>query len=60
MPWYPLLIDAPCFRKYESEPRYQAAVAAIEERQRALREELPETLRSFEEDTSWRIGQPGS
>ncbi len=44
IPWYPQLVDAACFRKYTSEPRYQAVVRAIEERKRALRENLPQTL----------------
>ncbi len=55
MPWYPFLVDSPCFRGYADEPRYQAVIAAIEERKRTLREELPETLRTFAEDTSWRV-----
>lgn len=44
MPWYPVLVDAPCFRRFASEPRYLAVVAAIEERKRKLREDLPDTL----------------
>ena len=42
--WYPQLVDAPCFRKYESEPRYRAVVAAYEDRLQMLREHLPDTL----------------
>jgi serine/threonine-protein kinase len=44
LPWYPMLMDAPCFRKYASDPRYQAVVRAIEKRKRKLSEELPQTL----------------
>lgn len=44
LPWYPVLVDAPCFRKYASEPRYQAVVRAVEERKQTLREKLPQTL----------------
>lgn len=43
-PWYPMLVDAPCFREYATEPRYQTVVRAVEERKRTLRERLPQTL----------------
>ena len=42
--WYPQLKDAPCFRKYQGEPRYEAVVKAYEGRLRELRERLPVTL----------------
>lgn len=48
LPWYPFLVDAPCFRKFASEPRYQAVVEAIDERMRKLREQLPDTLSRFQ------------
>jgi TolB-like protein/DNA-binding winged helix-turn-helix (wHTH) protein/Flp pilus assembly protein TadD len=44
LPWYPVLADAPCFRRFASEPRYQAVVRAIGERKQKLRERLPQTL----------------
>ncbi len=42
--WYPHLVDAPCFRKFESEPRYRAVVTAYEDRLGDLRDRLPDTL----------------
>ncbi len=54
MPWYPTLADAPCFRKFADEPRYRTVLTSIEERKRDLREKLPETLRAFANDESWR------
>jgi TolB-like protein/DNA-binding winged helix-turn-helix (wHTH) protein/Tfp pilus assembly protein PilF len=42
--WYPVLVDAPCFKKFEGEPRYQAVVESIERRQEILRDRLPDTL----------------
>jgi hypothetical protein len=54
MPWYPLLADAPCFKKYAAEPRFQAVVQAIEDRKRELRKKLPGTLEAFANDDSWR------
>ena len=50
LPWYPMLMDAPCFRKYASEPRYQAIVTEIEERKRKLREKLPDTLERMRDE----------
>ena len=52
LPWYPVLVDAPCFRKYASEPRYQAVVREIEERKRTLREKLPKTLERMRNEFS--------
>ncbi|MGH8223639.1 MAG: tetratricopeptide repeat protein, partial [Woeseiaceae bacterium] len=48
LPWYPVLKDAACFRKYADDPRYRAVVAAIEGRMAALRERLPESLARFQ------------
>ena len=42
--WYPVLVDAPCFRKFADEPRYQAVVQSVEQRQEVLRDRLPDTL----------------
>ena len=42
--WYPVLVDSPCFRKFADEPRYQAVVQSVEERQEVLRDRLPDTL----------------
>jgi len=44
MPWYPLLVDAPCMRRFEGEPRYEAVVAAIDRRKQRIRDRLPATL----------------
>ncbi|MDX1480538.1 MAG: winged helix-turn-helix domain-containing protein [Woeseiaceae bacterium] len=46
--WYPLLVDAVCFRRLEGEPRYEAVVAAVEQRMQSLRERVPETLARFD------------
>jgi TolB-like protein/DNA-binding winged helix-turn-helix (wHTH) protein/Tfp pilus assembly protein PilF len=50
MPWYPILMDAPCLRKFADEPRYRAVVDVIEDRKRQLRQRLPATLRAFAND----------
>lgn len=42
--WYPVLVDSPCFQKFENEPRYQAVVQSVERRQEILRDRLPDTL----------------
>ena len=48
LPWYPRVRDAPCFRKaLVDEPRYQAVLDTIVERQRRLRDRLPATLARF-------------
>jgi hypothetical protein len=46
--WYPLLMDAPCFRKYREHRTYQAVVSNFEERLADLRGRLPATLERFE------------
>jgi len=46
--WYPLLMDAPCFRKYREHRTYQAVVSNYEERLADLRVRLPATLERFE------------
>jgi hypothetical protein len=48
LPWFPVLVDEPCFSKYSAEPRYQAVVKAIEDRMRLLRDRLPDTLARFQ------------
>jgi tetratricopeptide (TPR) repeat protein len=45
--WSPLVEDSPCFKRVENEPRYLALLEHLDERQRALRERLPATLREF-------------
>jgi len=42
--WYPVLVDSPCFQKFNDEPRYQAVVQSVERRQEVLRDRLPDTL----------------
>jgi TolB-like protein/tetratricopeptide (TPR) repeat protein len=46
--WYPVLMDAPCFRKYKDNRRYQTVVRNYEERLEMLRERLPDTLAEFQ------------
>lgn len=46
--WYPLLVDSPCFRKFENEPRYRAVVAAIDKRMKDMRDKVPLTLQQFQ------------
>jgi TolB-like protein len=43
--WRPLLEDTLCFKRFRDEPRYQAVVQNVRDRQKALRERLPKTLR---------------
>lgn len=45
--WYPVLVDSPCFQKFEGEPRYQDVVQSIERRQETLRDRLPDTLQRY-------------
>lgn len=47
LPWYPVVKDFYCFEQFGEEPRYLAVVAAIEQRQAALRTRLPDTLARF-------------
>jgi hypothetical protein len=48
LPWYPILKDATCFKNLAGEPRYQFAVASIENRMSELRARLPGTLERFQ------------
>lgn len=52
IPWYPLLVDEPCFRRLSGQPRYQAVVARIERKMASLRERLPLTLERLQ--NKWR------
>ena len=45
--WYPVLVDSPCFKKFKDEPRYQAVVKSVEQRQKILRDRLSDTLQRF-------------
>ena len=54
LPWYPMLVDAPCFRELREEPRYRAVVAAVESRKRQLMNRLPQTLAEFGKQTRLR------
>jgi TolB-like protein/DNA-binding winged helix-turn-helix (wHTH) protein/tetratricopeptide (TPR) repeat protein len=42
--WYPVLRDAPCFRRLENEDSYRETLAAVEERMAGLRDKVPATL----------------
>jgi tetratricopeptide (TPR) repeat protein len=46
--WYPVVRDAPCFRKYADNPRYRSVVSSLEERKAEMRERLPDTLARFQ------------
>ena len=50
IPWYPLLLDAPCFRRLSGQPRYQAVVAGVDEEMATLRKRLPLTLERLQDD----------
>ena len=50
IPWQPLVLDTPCFRKFEEHPAYRNLVGSIEVRKAELRARLPETLASFRRD----------
>jgi len=43
--WSPFLLDSPCFKRVNLEPRYRALIEHLEERKKQLRERLPATLR---------------
>jgi len=58
MPWYPLLVDAPCFRDLSEHAGYRDAVRAVEARKAALRDRLPETLARLER--AWSSGAPAA
>jgi len=48
LPWYPRVRDQPCFRlALADDPRYQAVLDSIRERQRQLLDRLPSTLERF-------------
>lgn len=47
LPFLYLVRDTHCLQKYIDNPRYVAAIKDIEDRQRELREQLPETLARF-------------
>ena len=48
LPWMYLIEDSPCIKRYADEPRYQAVLQALNERQAGLRQRLPETLAAFD------------
>ena len=48
LPWYPILKDAACFKKFAEEPRYLAVVSSVDQRMAELRERLPDTLIQFQ------------
>lgn len=54
MPWYPLLVDAPCFRDLADSTVYRNTVRSVEEKKAALRARLPETLARL--DRAWANG----
>jgi tetratricopeptide (TPR) repeat protein len=48
LPWYPVVRDAPCFRKFASNSRYLAVVSSMDARKAELRRRLPDTLARFQ------------
>ena len=42
--WYPVLVDAPCFQRFATDPRYQTIVENYEDRLASLRARLPVAL----------------
>jgi len=44
LPWYPLLMDAPCFRPISKDQRFISVLSSVENRMATLRAQLPETL----------------
>ncbi|MEL7185860.1 MAG: tetratricopeptide repeat protein, partial [Pseudomonadota bacterium] len=46
--WYPMLVDAPCFRRYHDNDTYLDVIEHFEARLTASRQKLPDTLRRFE------------
>jgi TolB-like protein/tetratricopeptide (TPR) repeat protein len=48
LPWLPVILDSFCFQRYADDPGYQALIHLIEERQAAMRKQLPFTLAEFD------------
>jgi TolB-like protein/tetratricopeptide (TPR) repeat protein len=47
LPWLPVILDSPCFQRYEDNPDYLALIHLLEEHQAAKRSQLPSTLAEF-------------
>jgi hypothetical protein len=47
LPWDPVLLDSPCFDRFDDDPVYLATVRHFEDRRAMLRERLPATLAEF-------------
>lgn len=47
IPWFPVIMDSPCFHRLESDPRYVAVLDNIEARRDDLRQRLPKTLQAY-------------
>jgi len=52
LPWYPLLVDAPCFRTLAERPVYRDAVRGLEQKMEALRAATLARL-----DRAWESGE---
>ena len=47
LPWLPVLQDSYCFQRFATEPVFQNLLRHVQDRQRAIREQLPSTLTEF-------------
>ena len=47
LPPYPVLKDSQCFQKFTGNPKYESVIAAVELRQKILRDRLTATLQRF-------------
>jgi len=47
LPVQPVLMDSPCFQRFQEAPEYRATVEFFDSRRAALREQLPQTLAEF-------------
>lgn len=51
MPWYPVIRDQPCFKRFAGYARYDAVIDQLDKRKIELRERLPDTLARMQ--TAW-------
>ena len=51
MPWYPVIRDQPCFKRFAGSARYDAVIDQLEQRKTELRDRLPDTLAQMQ--TAW-------
>jgi serine/threonine protein kinase/cytochrome c-type biogenesis protein CcmH/NrfG len=56
--WSPFVLDSPCLKRLNQEPRYKELIEHLETRQKQLRGRLPATLR--EQGVAEVAGRPGA